>query len=79
MFNIGIGELLLLFFIAFIVIGPKDLPKVVREIGRAVRYMKRLMADVMKSINMEDGDEFREVTEELKQIESELKKGDVSI
>ena len=37
MFNIGFSELLLVLLVAFLVVGPKDLPKVARWLGRTVK------------------------------------------
>ena len=34
--------------IAFLVVGPKDLPKVARWLGRMVRPMKQMIRDVTK-------------------------------
>ena len=39
MFNIGFEELILILLVAFVIVGPKDLPKVARAIGR---FVKRL-------------------------------------
>ena len=36
-FNVGMAEIILLLLIAFVVVGPKDLPKVARALGRFVR------------------------------------------
>ena len=41
MFNIGFSELLLVLLVAFLVVGPKDLPKVARWLGRAVKKSRR--------------------------------------
>ena len=37
MFQIGFSELMLVLLIAFVIVGPKDLPKVARWLGRAVK------------------------------------------
>ena len=41
MFNIGFSELILILLVAFVIVGPKDLPKVARALGRGVRNAKR--------------------------------------
>lgn len=43
MFNIGFSELLLVLLVAFLVVGPKDLPKVARWLGRTVKKSRRLL------------------------------------
>ena len=37
MFNIGFSELILILLVAFVIVGPKDLPRVARALGRGVR------------------------------------------
>lgn len=41
MFGLSLGEVLILAAIALIVIGPEDLPKLARQIGRFVNDIKR--------------------------------------
>ncbi|MFN7728809.1 MAG: Sec-independent protein translocase protein TatB [Bdellovibrio sp.] len=41
MFGLGFSEILVLGIIALIVIGPEDLPKVARKIGRFMNELKR--------------------------------------
>jgi len=41
MFDIGLQELVLIFVIALIVFGPKDLPDLGRRLGRAMREFRR--------------------------------------
>ena len=42
MFNIGFEELILILLVAFVIVGPKDLPKVARAIGRFVKMLKQM-------------------------------------
>lgn len=46
LFNIGFAELMLVLVIAFLVVGPKDLPKVARWLGRTVKKLKQLIREV---------------------------------
>ena len=66
MFNIGMTELLLILLIAFVVVGPQDLPKVARALGRFVRYLRNLV----KEIKRETG--FDEIDSELKDVRREI-------
>ncbi len=43
MTSIGASELVLILLIAFIVVGPKDLPKVARALGRFVKKAKAML------------------------------------
>lgn len=52
--SLGMGELLLILLIAFVVVGPKDLPKIARAIAKGVRQVKRLYADVKNELNLEN-------------------------
>ena len=45
MFDFDAGKLILIAIVALIVIGPKDLPRVLRELGRAVGKMRRMAAE----------------------------------
>ena len=53
MFSIGTPELLVLLVIAFIVFGPKQLPRVARAVGRLVGEWRKLTGDVRKTIEDE--------------------------
>ena len=45
MFDFDAGKLILIGIVALIVIGPKDLPRVLRELGRAVGKMRRMASE----------------------------------
>jgi len=50
MFDIGLQELLLIFVIALLVFGPKNLPQLGRSLGRAMREFKRASAEFESTI-----------------------------
>ena len=66
-FGIGFGELLILLIIAFVVVGPKDLPKVARGLAKAIRYARNLSGEIMRSIDLEE--ELEEIKEVKKTVE----------
>ena len=51
--NLGLGELLVIFIVALVVIGPKRLPEVARGLGEAVRAFQ----DAMKGTPKDRGPE----------------------
>lgn len=48
------GELVVLALIALIVIGPKDLPKLLRTAGRTIGSIKRLVTDVRRETGLDE-------------------------
>ena len=61
MFDIDAGKLLILGVIALVVLGPKDLPRVMRQVGNAIGKMRRMAGefqtqfmDAMKESEMEE-------------------------
>ena len=40
--NLGSGELLVIFFVALLVLGPNKLPDAARQVGRAVNEIRRV-------------------------------------
>lgn len=75
MFNIGASELILLLLIAFIVVGPKDLPKVARSLGKAVRSIRSMVAEVKREAGLDELEgEMKDVQNE---VQSTLKGADV--
>lgn len=51
MFDIGIGELLVILVVAVVVIGPKDLPLAMRTAGRWIGKMRRISGHFRSGID----------------------------
>jgi sec-independent protein translocase protein TatB len=51
MFDIGWGELLVIGIVALVVIGPKELPGVVRTLGQSMAKLRRMAADFQHQFN----------------------------
>jgi TatA/E family protein of Tat protein translocase len=66
MFGIGMPELIIIFVIALIVIGPKKLPDLARALGRGMAEFRRATNELKESIHMED------VEHELKGVQEDL-------
>ena len=50
MFNIGLGELILILALALILIGPKQLPEVARTVGKLLAELKSFSNQLTKTI-----------------------------
>ena len=76
MFNIGFAELILVLLIAFLVVGPKDLPKVARWLGRCVQKARQLIREVKQEVGW---DEITQETQAVRQdIDQTVKESDIT-
>ncbi|MDD2430047.1 MAG: Sec-independent protein translocase protein TatB, partial [Eubacteriales bacterium] len=73
-FNIGFTELILILLVAFLVVGPKDLPKVARSLGRFVRYLKAKWAEFIQETDM--ADTISELKGTKKDLEETIREAD---
>ena len=53
MFNLGPLELIVVFIVALIVIGPKKLPDLARALGRAIGEFKRATSELQSSFDLD--------------------------
>ena len=54
MFGIGMPELIVIFAVALIVIGPKKLPELARSMGKAMGEFRRATNDLKNAVNLDD-------------------------
>ena len=76
MFNIGIGELLIVLVVAFVIVGPDDLPKVARWLGKQVGALKRMIRQIKAETGWDDLE--REVRDIQRDVKDTVKQMDVS-
>lgn len=67
------AELILILLVAFIIVGPKDLPKVARALGRFVRYIRNIIEEVKRETGFEEMEkEFKGIDRDVKDTLSQL-------
>lgn len=66
MFGVGTGELIVILIIAILILGPKEIPKVARTIGRAMREVRRVKDDLTKNIEFENDTSSGTESEKMK-------------
>jgi len=66
MFGLGFGEVILVFVIALIFIGPKKLPELAKGLGQTLRQFQ----DAMKGVSDQLSQEVSSSEEETKSIET---------
>ena len=76
MFNIGFAELLLVLVIAYVIVGPKDLPKVARWLGRMVRRARQLIRELKEEVGWNEM--MAETADVRRDIDEAMKEADVS-
>lgn len=57
MFGIGTSEILIIMVIALLVLGPKEIPKIARTLGRGMRELERAKNELKSSIEFEMNEE----------------------
>ncbi len=68
MFGLGAGEILIILVLAFLLFGPKQLPEIGRQVGKAVKGLKETADDLRKSVEPE----VNLIQQEVKMVEQDL-------
>lgn len=67
MFNLGMMEIVLVLAVAFLIVGPKDLPKVARWLARQIKSLRKLIREIKKETGWDEfAKEFRDVADDVK-------------
>ena len=68
MFGLGAMEILIILVIAFLLFGPKDLPEIGKQVGKAVKGFKETTEDLRQSVEPE----INMISQEFKAVEQDL-------
>ena len=76
MLTFGWSEILLVLIVVLIVVGPKDLPKLIKQLSSLTKSIKKLSRDFKSSLNdIANQEEFKEINKsvmEAKNIKDDL-------
>ena len=76
MLSFGWGEILLVLVVVIVVVGPKDLPKLIKQFSNFAKSLKKLSREFKYSLNeFADQEEFKEINKtimEAKNIKDDL-------
>jgi sec-independent protein translocase protein TatB len=62
MFGIGFGEMLIIGVVLLLAVGPKELPKLMKTVGKGLREVRRASDDLRKTVGIDqllEDDELR--------------------
>ena len=68
MFGLGGMEVLMILVIAFLLFGPKELPEIGKQVGKAVKGFKETADDLRQSVEPE----INMIQQEVKMVEQDL-------
>ncbi len=71
MFGIGTTEILIVLVIALLLLGPKEIPRIARTIGRGMRELERAKDELKESIEFEAEKDEQESKEHAEAEESQ--------
>jgi sec-independent protein translocase protein TatB len=76
MFNIGFAELMVVLLVAFLIVGPKDLPRVARWIARQLKNLHRIIAQIKKETGWDEI--TKDITDTKAEVEHVFREADVT-
>ena len=69
MLTFGWGEILLVFVVVIIVVGPKDLPRLIKQLSSFTKSIKKLSKEFRSSLNeIADHEDFKDVKSSLNEV-----------
>ena len=69
MLTFGWGEILLILIVVVVVVGPKDLPQLIKQLSSFIKSIKKLSREFKSSLNdIADHEDFREVKSSLNEV-----------
>lgn len=70
MFELGIGEMLVIAIVIVVLFGPDKLPSIARDLGQGVRKMKGAVEDMKTEIMKEVDNPVSEIKKEIEKVKT---------
>lgn len=78
MLNISFAEFIVILLLAFLILGPNEMVKVARFLGRAVRTCRKLLWQVKEYVNDEAADAgLSDVKDTIREVKDTVKDADL--
>jgi len=78
MFSFGWGEILLILIVVIIVVGPKDIPKLLRQIGNLSKSIKKISREFKSSLNqIAEETDLKDVKDSISEVTNLNKELDI--
>ena len=71
MFELGIGEMLVIAIVIVVLFGPDKLPSIARDLGQGVRKMKGAVEDMKTEIMKEVDNPVAEIKKEIEKVKTD--------
>ena len=69
MFTFGWGEILIVFVITIVVVGPRELPKLIKQLSSFTKSIRKLSRDFKMSLNeIADHEDFKEAKSTINEV-----------
>lgn len=66
MFGLGLGEILVIFILALLFLGPKKLPELAKGLGKGIREFQKAKNDILEEPQVESQKTLNEKSETTK-------------
>lgn len=71
MFGLGFGELIVLSLILLVLIGPKQLPEVMKQVAKFVRDISKAQNELKQTVDQDDS--LRSIRESVNEVKHSVK------
>lgn len=75
MFGVGAGEMVIIFFVLLLAVGPDKMPTLIKSVGKGVKEFRRTTRELRNQVGLDDliGEERAELTRLSKEVSAPLK------